>query len=213
MSRIDGACATGGVPGYGGEGESVPEQCGDNAPKLPDSEMYGMGLEMVAAALASKSAETTLKVAREGARAAKLEQAAELKAQADAMRAKADAMRTQAYVSGGMSIAGGGLSIAGGAVHGDKAQGSTLSRVLSPSGTMTSSLSQPAGTLGGGRAAQNLDADANVHASAAKTAEGVAEEFGTLERQARSVIEKATSVMQSLVAERQAVARAILRAG
>lgn len=194
--------------------DALPRAGSGGPPTLPDdAALYGMGLDMVAAALASKSAEATLKVAREGARAAKLEQAAELKAQADTLRAKAGEMRLQAYTSGAMTIAGGALSMAGAATHGSKEGGANLSKGLTAAGGMSSSLSQPMGTLNGGKQAAELDADSNVHASAAKVAEGIAEEFGTLERQARSVIEKATSVMQSLVAERQAVARAILRAG
>jgi hypothetical protein len=170
-----------------------------------------MGLDVVAAALASKSAEATLKVAREGQRAAKMEQAAELRSQADAMRAKASEMRSQAYWQGGMAIAGGVMSGVAAGTHNGSSDGGKASKLFKAGGETSSALAQPMGTLGGGARATELDADAQVHASRAKVAEGIAEDYASLDRQAKSIIEKATNIIQSLVAERQATARAILR--
>jgi len=209
-----GGVGTGRVEGTGAA--ETPEVRGTpaGAPELPDDgALYGMGLDVVAAALASKSAETTLKVAREGQRAAKMEQAAELRAQAQTMREKAHETRLQAWTSGSISIASGAMSFGGAAMHDNSQSGGAASRMWTAGGTGAGALAQPAGTLNGGARAIELESDSNVHASRAKTAEGVAEEFANLERQSKSIIEKATNVIQSLLAERQATTRAILRTG
>jgi hypothetical protein len=191
-------------------------------PVLPEGDLYGMGLEFIAAALASKAAECTLKLSREAQRAERMQQASEQKQQSEATREKAGALRLQASVSGGLSIAGGALSFGGamkmsaGVDAGPKAA-TTIenggSKALGALGSTTSSLAQPTGTMMGGARSVELEATSADHASRAKLAEGVAEELATLERQARSIVEKATALMQALVQERQANARAILRAG
>lgn len=193
---------------------SLPAGPRSDTPALPnDALFYGAGLEFVASLLASRSAESTLKLAKKVQREAKIEQAAELEAQATATRDKASAMRSQALWSGTATIAGGAMNLGGAATYGDKQGGTRLAQALSAGGQAANGLSQPVGTLTGGARATELEATSMVHSSRAKQAEGLGEEFATLEKQARSIIDKSTSIMQSLVQERQAVMRSILRAG
>ncbi len=193
------------------QGEA-PAADGPSQPMLPgDAIPYAMGLEFAAAALASKAAETTLKAAREGQRAAKLEQVAEQRAQADAMSDKAKKTRLQAGISGSMSIAGGAISFGAGLSQAGELKPTGRQAAWASAGSAVSSAAQPTGTLVAGGGVIDAESEANTHAARGKTAEGVAEDYASLEKQARSVIDKATSVMQALVQERQAVARAILR--
>lgn len=207
---IIGTVRVGATPSPSAEAAETPA----GSPALPDDgDLYGMGLDVVAAALASRSAEATVKIAREGQRSAKLEQAAELRGQAQAMRAKASEMRSQAWTAGALSVAGGAFTVGAGMTATNAPNGGGLSQSLSGAGSATSGLAQPLGTLNGGAKSTELEADSTEHAARAKTAEGIADEFATLDRQSKAIIEKATSVIQSLLAERQATTRAILRTG
>lgn len=203
-----GVTAPNGGPGPGERGR------GTELPALPgDAGGYATGIEFAAAMLASKSAEAIAKIAKEGQRAAKLEQVAQQRAQSDALRDKASLTRSQALLSGSLSIGGGVASGVAAVNQGSSPTATVATKIWGIVGKTQSDTAQPAGNFFFGARVINVEADANTYASRAKTAEGFAEDYAALEKQARSVMEKATSIMQALVQERQAITRSILRAG
>lgn len=197
--------------------ESTPEATSrGGGPQMPDAAFYGLGIEFVAAQLASKAAEATSRIARQVVRAEKLQQAAEQRAQSDAIRDKAGEQLHQAIASSSFSVVGGMLSFGSAlsmapATANSAAMETPKSKALGATGSTVSALSQPAGTMFGGARATELDATAADHGANAKTAEGIADEVTSLERQAKSIVEKATAAMQSFLQERQAISRAILQ--
>lgn len=212
MSTIQGTSGAQGARWFSDNSAPKAEAGPGGGPVLPaDAELYGVGLDLVAASLVSKAAESTIKLARESQRAAKLEQVAEQRRQAECLHEKAGETRLQAWVSGSASIGGGIASFSSGASLTTANKETGTSKMLGALGGTASSLSQPLGTLSGGARATELEADSSTHGARAKTAEGVVEEYASLERQARTILEKASSVMQSLVQERQAITRAALR--
>lgn len=181
--------------------------------RLPEDGVYALGVEFIAAALASRAAEATVRVAREARRAEKLAEASEAHAQAGAMREKASASRSSAWVSATLTVAGGACGAASAGTLASAGGVDRASKLWGAAGTTLGGVASPMGTLSGGARVAQLEAKASQHASVGKAADACAEELATLERQARSIVEKASSVMQALVQDRQAVSRAVLRAG
>lgn len=210
MTAVNGAGNRPGFPGAPQTDVGKPETNAAAGPPDLDLECFGeMGVEGLAATLSVESAQSSAKLMRDLSREEKHEQIEALNRQVGELHEKADAVRAEGWATGGATAIGGVVTAAGG-LHdfgAATAKADAVVRVGQNFGTLGANVAKATA----GAAQVEHDADATRAAADAKFHEAAKDDYDSIARDAKGVVDRVQQTLQNIAQERAAARRAILR--